>query len=180
MQKNDRLVWIDLEMTGLHPDKDTILEIAVVVTDNDLHVIAQGPDLIINQPEELLRSMCEEVKAIHNASGLYKEVLESAVSLKEAEDKVFEFLQQYCNKNTPLLCGNSVWMDKAFLAKHMPRLHDFFYYRIIDVSTLKELARRWYPHEKLAVTQKSERHRALEDILESLEEMRHYRKVLFK
>ena len=180
MQKNDLLVWIDLEMTGLNPNLDTILEIAVVITDNNLHVIAQGPDLIIYQSEEILLAMHEEVKTIHNTSGLYTEVLQSTTSLKQAQEQVLDFVRQYCNPKTALLCGNSVWMDKTFLSVHMPQLNDFFHYRIIDVSTLKELARRWYPHEKLEVTTKSENHRALEDVLESIEEIKHYRKVMFK
>jgi oligoribonuclease len=180
MQKNNLLVWIDLEMTGLNPNIDTILEIAVVITDNNLNVIARGPDLIIYQQEETLLGMHEEVKALHHASGLYSKVLQSTTSLKQAEEQVLDFVGQYCTPKTALLCGNSVWMDKAFLSAHMRQLNDFFHYRIIDVSTLKELARRWYPHEKLEVTTKSKNHRALEDVLESIEEIKQYRKVMFK
>lgn len=180
MQKNDLLVWIDLEMTGLNPQKNTILEIAVIITDNHLNVIAQGPDLIIHQTEEVLESMQEDVKALHHASGLYNKVLESTISLHQAEEQVLAFVSQYCTTKTALLCGNSIWMDKSFLLAHMSKLNDYFHYRILDVSTLKELARRWYPHEQLVFKQKAENHRALQDILESLEEMRHYKKVLFK
>lgn len=180
MQRSDYLVWIDLEMTGLNPLQDAILEIAVVITDNNLNVIAQGPDFIIHQTDEVLDAMREPVKTIHHVSALSQESRNSSLSVHQAEQQVLEFLQQYCKEKTALLCGNSVWMDKAFLAAHMPTLHAFFNYRIIDVSSLKELAKRWYPHEKFAVEQKSEQHRALKDILESIEELRHYKKVLFK
>ncbi len=180
MLRNDLLVWIDLEMTGLNPQYDVILEIAVVVTDNNLDIIAQGPDLIIHQPEEVMNSMQDYVKNMHTLSGLYAQVLSSKISTPDAQDQVLNFLKKYCMPGTALLCGNSVWMDKAFLSMYMPELYNFFHYRILDVSTLKELAKRWYPDQKLNITSKSESHRALEDILESLEEMKHYKKNIFK
>ena len=180
MQKNNLLVWIDLEMTGLNVDRDTILEIATIVTDNDLNIIAQGPDLVIYQDQKVLDGMHADVKKIHSASGLSIEVLQSTISLQQAEETILSFLETYCQPGTALLCGNSVWMDKAFLKVHMLKLYNFFHYRIIDVSSIKELARRWYPEQSGVVTVKSENHRALEDINESIEELKYYRALIFK
>ncbi len=180
MLRNDLLVWIDLEMTGLKPQSDVILEIAVIITDNNLDIIAQGPHVIIHQSDDVMSKMQDYVKNMHSKSGLYNQVLSSKVSISDAQQEVLNFLKKYCTPGTALLCGNSVWMDKAFLAVYMPELYNFFHYRIIDVSTLKELVKRWYPDRQLNSVSKSENHRALEDILESLEEMKHYKKTIFK
>ena len=173
MLKEDNLVWIDLEMTGLNPDKDVILEIATMVTDNQLNEIARGPSLVIHQPDTLLQQMDEWVFQQHTQSGLVQQVQDSKVSVAEAQQQTLDFLKQYCVAETAPLCGNSVWQDKAFLRRYMPDLNKFFHYRIIDVSTLKELAERWYP--QVLEMKKKDTHRALEDICESIEELRYYR-----
>lgn len=181
MIRNDLLVWIDLEMTGLNPGIDTILEIAVFITDNDLAIVAPGPHFVIHHTEKTLEIMKPVVRDLHTASGLLDLVERSKVTMHQAEHEVVEFLSKHCIPSTALLCGNSIWMDKAFLAVHMPKLHDFFHYRIIDVSSLKELILRWYPESSpLKHIRKDDNHRAVDDILESIEELRYYRKNFFK
>ncbi len=176
--KSQRLVWIDLEMTGLHPQQDHILEIASIVTDNDLRVICEGPVLAVHHDETVLRAMDDWNQRTHGASGLIERVRASRLDLAAVETQTLDFLQAHVTPGTSPLCGNSVCQDRRFLAQHMPRLERFFHYRLIDVSTLKELSARWYP--KLARFQKSERHEALSDIRESLAELRHYRHVLLR
>lgn len=177
MSKEKNLVWLDLEMTGLNPDRDVILEIATIVTDGDLNEIAVGPELVIHHTDSALQNMDEWVFDQHTKSGLIQQVQHSNISLADAQRQTLDFIKQYCDMQVSPLCGNSIWQDKAFLRKYMPELHDFFHYRIIDVSTIKELARRWYPD--FAVFEKKETHRALEDIRESIHEARYYRQNIF-
>lgn len=177
---NKNLVWIDLEMTGLDPQQDQILEVACVVTNNNLDVIATMPSLLIKTPQKALDGMIPVVKELHTVSGLLKALHSATLSCAQVEQRVLAFVQQYCQSQTAPLCGNSVWMDKMFIKEHMPALYAYLHYRIIDVSTIKELVQRWYPHDQQATVSKKNSHRALEDIQESIAELRHYRKYFFK
>ena len=172
------LVWIDMEMTGLDPDVDAILEVASLVTDNDLTVIAEGPALAIHQAEELLAGMDAWNVEHHTASGLVDRVRRSPVSVAEAEAQTLAFVQRYAERHAAPLCGNTVWQDRRFLKAHMPTLDDWLHYRIVDVSTVKELARRWKP-ELTERFKKRNTHRALDDIRESVAELKHYRDEFF-
>lgn len=170
-----------MEMTGLDPEKEGIIEMALIVTDGQLNVIAEGPNLVIHQPARLLNSMDAWNKKQHGGSGLTEAVRKSRVTVKAAEKKALEFLKQHCVEGKSPLCGNSVHHDRRFMAKYMPHLNRFLHYRIIDVSTIKELAGRWYPASKLKkLPDKQGTHRALDDIRESIEELRILRKVFFK
>ena len=173
------LVWLDLEMTGLDPEKHTILEIATVVTENDLNVLAEGPCLAVHHGEEVLASMDPWCVKHHGASGLTERVRLSTVAMADAQARTLEFAARFCAPGKALLCGNTIGQDRRFLAKHMPILHDFFHYRSIDVSTVKELALRWYPCGKYAYP-KTKPHEALADIRESIAELAHYRRTIFK
>lgn len=175
---NNRLIWIDLEMTGLDPLKDKILEIATIVTDDELNIIAEGPNLIIHQSDEVLESMNEWCQVQHKLSGLVDAVRTSTMSQAEAEDRTLRFVEKYCDPNSTPLCGNSVWQDKLFLQFHMPRLANFFHYRILDVSTIKLVVNRWTKLYKLF--KKEESHRALDDIKESIGELKFYKENFFK
>ncbi|HUU40364.1 MAG TPA: oligoribonuclease, partial [Desulfatiglandales bacterium] len=166
-----------LEMTGLDPEKDSILEIATVVTDYDLEVVAEGPNIAINQPEEIISSMDEWNMTHHKESGLLDRVKASSCDCQNAAQKTLEFISTYCKKKKSPLCGNSVWQDRRFLKKHMPGLEEFFHYRNIDVSTIKELVRRWYP--SLPSYKKQKAHLALKDIKESINELIYYRRKVF-
>ncbi len=166
-----------MEMTGLDASRDQILEIASLVTDSDLNVLAEGPNLAIRQPEEMLAAMDEWNRTHHGASGLIDRVRASEETVESAERKTLEFLAPWCKPRSSPLCGNSVWQDRRFIARLMPGLDRFLHYRLIDVSTIKELAARWYPGEP--PVKKKETHLALSDIRESLEELRHYRRRLF-
>lgn len=174
------LVWMDLEMSGLDVERERILEIAVLITDPDLVVVAEGPDLIVHQPDSVLDAMDDWNREHHRDSGLTERVRASTLSEVDAEELVLAFLGEHCAPKTAPLCGNSVGQDRRFLAKYMPRVEQFLHYRIVDVSTVKELARRWYPvlFEKRPV--KQGKHRALDDIRESIEELRWYREHVFK
>lgn len=171
------LAWIDLEMTGLDPEKDVILEIATVITDAELNLVAEGPVLAIGAPADVLAGMDDWNQNQHRKSGLLGRVLASAETMASAEEKTLAFLAQHLPAGKIPLCGNSVWQDRRFLGRHMPRLEKFFHYRIVDISSFKELAKRWYPD--LPPFKKSEAHLALADILESVEELRHYRRHIF-
>lgn len=173
------LVWIDLEMTGLNAEHDFILEIATIITDSQLHIIAHGPDLVIWQPEQILNNMGDWSQKKHTQSGLIDLVRASTITLDQAAQQTVDFIRTYCNPHKAPLCGNSVWQDRIFLHKHMPSVLDFLHYRIIDVSSVKELVRRWYPDSQYANYKKKESHRALEDIVESIEELRCYREQFF-
>jgi oligoribonuclease len=169
-----RLIWLDLEMTGLDPDHDSILEIATIVTDADLNELAMGPVHAISHPESVLQRMDSWNTEHHRASGLWQRVLESQVGLRQAEHETLEFLAQWSGQGASPLCGNSVCQDRRFLFRLMPQLEAWFHYRNLDVSTLKELALRWAP-QVVAGNVKENRHEALADIRESIAELRHYR-----
>ncbi|MDT8375753.1 MAG: oligoribonuclease [Mariprofundaceae bacterium] len=175
--KNSNLVWMDLEMTGLDPDVDTILEIATLITDADLHVIAEGPNLAVHQPDSVLEGMGEWCKQHHGESGLTERVRRSTVSIAQAEAQTLEFISQYVPERTSPLCGNSIHQDRRFLVRYMPEIESYLHYRNIDVSTIKELVNRWYP--KLPMQVKEGKHLALADIHESIRELRYYRQKIF-
>jgi len=174
-----KLVWIDLEMTGLNPAHDVILEIATVITDNQLNIVAQGPRLIIYQPEDLLLRMNSDIRDMHSTSGLLESVHNSTVSLEQACQETLEFIKKYCPKNAGLLAGNSVWQDRNFLYTYMPLITEYLHYRLIDVSTIKELVRQWYPDSMYAEFKKLNTHRADSDIHESIAELAHLRTHFF-
>jgi oligoribonuclease len=176
----DRLVWIDLEMTGLDPRADVVLEIAALVTDSQLEPVGDGIDLVIHQPAEALANMADVVREMHARSGLTDAVLASTVSLADAEAAVLDLVKQHVPEpRTVPLCGNSIATDRTFLVDHLPALDAWLHYRMIDVSSVKELARRWYPKAYYAAPQKAGGHRALADILESVAELRYYRSAIF-
>ena len=175
--RSQRMVWVDLEMTGLDEDKCAIVEIATIVTESTLEIVAEGPCLVIHQPEEALATMSDFVRDLHTRSGLLDRIRTSTVTVAEARDRTLAFLAEHCERGTSPLCGNSVWKDRAFLQRSMPEIVSFLHYRIIDVSTIKELVRRWCPvHE---APKKREVHRALDDIRESIAELRWYRERIF-
>lgn len=173
-QDNQNLIWIDLEMTGLNPDIDRIIEIATVVTDKNLNILAEGPALAIFQPEDVLAAMDDWNQKHHGESGLIERVRASTISEENAEQMTIEFLKQWVPDRASPMCGNTVGQDRRFLVRYMPRLEEYFHYRSIDVSTLKELAARWAPTLKDGFI-KETKHEALADILESIEELRYYR-----
>ena len=177
MNKDTNLIWVDLEMTGLDVAKENIIEIATVVTDAQLNELAEGPDLVIHQSDALLDSMDDWNTRQHRKSGLTQAVRDSSITLEQAEQQTLDFLKQYVDAGKSPLCGNTVYMDRKFLSKYMPKLEAFFHYRLIDVSTLKELAKRWQPDAVVKKKEESD-HRALSDIRESIEELRHYRKAI--
>ena len=179
MKSDKNLIWIDLEMTGLDPKKDSIIEIATVVTDSELNVLAEGPVLAIQTPKERLDQMDEWCTTHHGNSGLTQRVLDSTVTMQQAEQATVAFLKQYVPAGKSPMCGNSIGQDRRFMWAQMPELETFFHYRNLDVSTLKELSRRWAPKVYQAHKKKGA-HLALEDILESIDELQHYRKYLFK
>ena len=172
------LVWIDLEMTGLDPSENVIIEIATIVTDGDLNILAEGPCLAIFQPEEELEKMDEWNVEHHSANGLIEAVRESEVSTATAEIRTLEFLAEHCEPGTSPLCGNTIGQDRRFLRAHMPELHDFFHYRSIDVTSVKELAKRWYP--RIEGPRKPSGHRALDDIRGSIRELAHWQDRIFR
>ena len=177
-QNPSNLIWIDLEMTGLDPDKNTIIEIATLITNPDLQVIAQGPVLAIHQSEEILTGMDEWNTRQHNQSGLVERVRNSQITLAIAEESTLDFLRQQIPPNTSPMCGNTVSQDRRFLYRYMPNLESYFHYRHIDVSTLKELAKRWLPN--LPEFEKESKHLAMNDIYDSLEELKYYRQHFFR
>jgi len=174
---NDYLIWLDLEMSGLDPDQHVILEIASLVTDWNLEIVAEGPDIVISYSEDALATMDQWSKKQHKASGLIERVLASPYDCYQAEQETIRFLSSYTEKGSSPLCGNSVWQDRRFLLRHMPTLEAFFHYRNIDVSTIKELVKRWYP--SLPPFEKKKRHLALSDIKESIRELKYYREKVF-
>jgi oligoribonuclease len=174
------LAWMDLEMTGLDPDRHTIVEIATLITDDELELVAEGPDLIVHASEDELSRMDDVVTRMHTKSGLLDEIRASTVSLADATEQTLAFLREHLGEpGTVPLCGNSIGTDRRFLARHMPAVEDLLHYRSIDVSTVKELARRWHPAAFEAAPKKAGGHRAMDDIRESLDELRHYRAALF-
>jgi len=175
MSQSDNLVWMDLEMTGLDPEHDVIIEIATIVTDGDLNILAEGPVIAVSQPDVLLDAMDDWNTKTHGNSGLTQRVKDSNIDAREAERQTVEFISQYVKAGVSPLCGNSIHQDRRFLVKYMPQLEAYMHYRNIDVSTLKELAKRWKP-EVVSSFEKKGSHQALDDIRESIDEMLHYRK----
>lgn len=174
MNKDDNLIWIDLEMTGLYPDRDVIIEIATIVTDAHLNILAEGPVFAIEQSQQTMDAMDDWNTNQHGKSGLTKRVLASSTSTQEAEQKTIDFLRQWVPEGKSPICGNSIGQDRRFLVRYMPALEEYFHYRNLDVSTLKELARRWSP-EVLEGVKKTGAHLAMDDIKDSIEELKHYR-----
>ena len=178
-QDSSNLIWIDLEMTGLDPDNDLIIEIATVITDKNLVILAQGPVLAVHQPEAALAGMDDWNQQHHGQSGLIARVKASTIDAAEAERQTIDFLKQWAPENTSPICGNSIGQDRRFLYRYMPKLEAYFHYRNIDVSTVKELASRWAPEVKDGF-KKASSHQALDDIIESIEELRYYREHFIK
>ena len=174
---DNNLIWIDLEMTGLVPEKDRILEIATIVTDNELNILAEGPVLAVHQSKAILDGMDEWCTTHHKSSGLYDRVLASTLDEATAENMTLDFVSRYVPRGKSPICGNSVSQDRRFLYKYMPRLQEYFHYRTLDVSTVKILAQRWAP--EISFTKK-EAHLALDDIRESIAELAFYKRTLFK
>jgi len=178
-QDQNNLIWIDMEMTGLLPDTDRIIEIALLITDSALNIVAEGPVLAVHQPAEVLDAMDAWNKSVHGRSGLVERVRASSIREADAEQRALEFLALHVPANVSPMCGSSICQDRRFLARWMPRLEAYFHYRNLDVSTLKELVRRWKPELAKGFT-KEGKHEALADILESLAELRYYRETALK
>jgi oligoribonuclease len=175
------LVWMDLEMTGLDPARNVIVEIATLVTDDDLEIVAEGPDIVIHQPAEALAAMDPFVVEMHTKSGLLREIEASTVTLEEAGAQTLAFIKEHVAEARSVpLCGNSIGTDRRFLAAYLPEIEEYLHYRSVDVSTVKELARRWYPDALAAAPEKTGGHRALDDIRESVAELRYYRATIFR
>ncbi len=174
------LVWMDLEMTGLDPARHTIVEIATIVTDDELAIVAEGPDIVVHQPPEALARMDDVVRTMHSSSGLLAAIDASRVSLEDAGAQTLAFIRAHVpTARTVPLCGNSIGTDRRFLAAYLPAIEEYLHYRSVDVSTIKELCRRWYPRVFDALPAKREAHRALDDIRESIDELRRYRAAIF-
>lgn len=180
MAQSELLAWIDLEMTGLDPNVHRVIEIATLVTDSSLQIVAEGPDLVIFQPDSVLEQMNDWSRQHHAASGLTGRVRASTTTEAEAERLTLQFVSQHCAADTALLAGNSVHMDRYFLKHQMPELEAHLHYRNLDVTTVKELARRWFPQQYAKAPAKSDSHRALDDIRESIAELRFYRDHIFR
>lgn len=178
-QNPNHLAWIDMEMSGLNPETDRILEVALVVTDGALNTVAEGPVMVVHQPDAVLAAMDDWNRSTHAKSGLVEKVKAATLSEGEVESRVLAFLSEHLPPKTSPMCGNSVHQDRRFLARYMPQLEAYFHYRNLDVSTLKELAKRWKP-EIMAGLVKHGKHEALADIYESIEELKYYREHLFK
>lgn len=171
---------MDLEMTGLDPDRDVIVEIATLVTDDDLEIVAEGPDVVVSQPDAALDAMVDVVRQMHTTSGLVEAIRASTVTLEDAGAATLAFIREHVPEPRSVpLCGNSIGTDRRFLARHLPAIEDHLHYRSVDVSTIKELARRWYPKVLQAAPRKATSHRALDDIRESVAELRFYRERIF-
>ncbi|MDP9431942.1 MAG: oligoribonuclease [Actinomycetota bacterium] len=176
----DRLVWIDCEMTGLELERDALVEVAVLITDSELNILDPGIDLVLSAPADTLESMKEVVRDMHTSSGLLDAIRESSLGLADAQEQVLAYIKQFVpERRKAPLCGNSIATDRGFLARDMPVLDDWLHYRMIDVSSIKELAKRWYPRVYYSAPAKAGGHRALADITESIEELRYYRATIF-
>jgi len=178
-QDQNNLVWMDLEMTGLDPDRDRVIEVAIVVTDSQLNTLAEAPVLVVHQPDAVLDAMDQWNKSTHARSGLIDKVRASVLNESDVEDRLLAFLAQHVPGKTSPMCGNSICQDRRFVARHMPRLEAHFHYRNLDVSTVKELARRWKPEIAKGLV-KQGKHEALADIYESIEELKYYRENFLK
>ena len=179
MKDKSNLIWIDLEMTGLDTQRDYIIEIATIVTDKELNILGEGPNLIIHQIDEVMNNMDDWNTNQHARTGLTEEVKMSTINEIQAESDTIKFLEQYIFKGESPLCGNTICQDRRFLARCMPKLEDFCHYRNLDVSSIRELGKRWY-FEDIDNFQKNSNHRALDDIRDSIDELRYYRKTIFK
>jgi len=180
VQATEPLVWVDCEMTGLDPDQDVLVEIAVVVTDSELNLLDDGLDLLIQTDPAKLAGMADIVRDMHTQSGLLEALAEAKTTLADAEQQVLDYVLRFVpERRKAPLCGNSIATDRAFITRHMPRLDDHLHYRMIDVSSIKELARRWYPRVYFNAPTKTGGHRALADIVDSINELRYYRATLF-
>jgi len=171
---DDNLIWIDLEMTGLDPNSDLIIEIATIITDKNLQILDEGPSIVIHQSADAMNNMDEWCTNQHGKSGLTDRVLNSAISEETAENLTLAFLKQYVSPRKSPMCGNSICQDRRFLARYMPHLEEYFHYRNLDVSTLKELTSRWAPDKKMVYSKESS-HLAMDDIKDSIDELKHYR-----
>jgi oligoribonuclease len=177
------MVWIDMEMTGLNPKKDRVLEIALIITDNDLKIVDETTDLVIHQSKIILNRMDSWCKVHHGKSGLIQKVTDSNITLKDAREKLSETICKYCDRKTGILCGNSVYVDRMYIRKYFPLIDKYLSYRMIDVTSVKELAKRWYPEEVKSFLDNKDvtiTHRAQDDIKWSINEMKFYRKTIFK
>ena len=177
--KDDRIVWIDLEMTGLDPQRHVIVEVAALVTDAELNILDGGIDLVVHATDAELAEMDDFVTEMHGSSGLTEQIKASTVALREAEEAVLELVDKHCGEHRPPLAGNSIATDRTFIRAHMPELDERLHYRMIDVSTIKELTRRWYPKAYYNQPEKGMAHRALADIVESIRELDYYRRAVF-
>lgn len=177
-RKNDRLVWVDMEMSGLQPETDRILEIAMIVTDGDLNIVAEGPVLVVHQEDAVLDRMDAWNKGTHGKSGLIDKVKASTLTEADVEEECLAFLKQHVKSSISPMCGNTIHQDRRFMNRYMPKLEAYFHYRNIDVSTIKELCKRWQPEIAKGFS-KQQAHTALADIIESVEELRYYREKLF-
>ena len=174
------LAWMDLEMTGLDPDVDVVVEIATLVTDDDLTIVAEGPDLVVHQPDDVLDRMDDFVRDMHTKSGLLEQIRRSEITLDVAREQTMAFLREHITEaGTVPLCGNTIGTDRRFLAKQLPEIEEFLHYRSVDVSTIKELSRRWYPAALRKAPKKAAGHRALDDIREAVAEPAYYRSAVF-
>ncbi|XP_052872692.1 oligoribonuclease, mitochondrial [Anopheles cruzii] len=176
----ENLVWMDLEMTGLDITRDRILEIACIITDNDLNVVAKGPNFVLHQPESVLEKMNDWCKTMHKQTGLIDAVKASSITLEYAEAETLDFVKKYCPEKRCPLAGNSIYMDRLFINKYMPQLNEYLHYRVVDVSTMKELCKRWNAEIYSKAPPKKLVHRSLEDIEESIKELRYYREKFLK
>lgn len=179
MQNAKNLAWLDMEMTGLNPDHDRIIEVAMIITDSDLNVLAQSEVYVIHQPDSIIDHMDAWNTATHNRTGLVAKVKASTLNEAETEQKLLDFMSEWIPEKASPMCGNSIHQDRRFMVRYMPRLEAYFHYRNLDVSTLKELAKRWNPPIAKGVTKKGA-HQALDDIMESIEEMAYYRQYFLK
>jgi oligoribonuclease len=177
-RKNDRLVWVDMEMSGLLPETDRVLEIAMIVTDGDLNIVAEGPVLVVHQEDDVLDRMDAWNKGTHSKSGLIDKVKASTLTEADVEAECLAFLKQHVKSSISPMCGNTIHQDRRFMNRYMPKLEAYFHYRNIDVSTIKELCKRWQPEIAKGFS-KQQAHTALADIIESVEELRYYREKLF-
>lgn len=179
-EESHPMIWIDLEMTGLDVTRDVILEIAVIITDEQLHIVERGPEITIYYDQSVLDAMNSWCKEAHAKSGLIAAVQQSTYSLAQAEQVVIDFVSRYCKKGSGILCGNSIWQDRVFLTKYMPKLMSYMHYKMVDVSSVQQLIKVWYKGDEAVEFKKQDAHRAMSDILESVAELAHYRKNFFK
>lgn len=179
MNKKENLVWIDLEMTGLDPNRDVIVEIATIITDGELNILHKGASLVIYHNDDILNYMDTWVKDQHTKTGLVEDIRRSSLTVEQAEEQTLQIIMQYCQERKGILCGNSVWQDAVFMRRYMPKITNYLNYRIIDVTSIKEVVIRWYPNNPNTFFAKRDMHRALIDIEESIEELKHYRKNFF-